>query len=118
MTSERVETAGERLRVAMLGTTDGGFIDPDSDVPAGEMYRLAAEVLPDLIAAAYAQGGRDALAGALAQLDAEYDRVLRVSKAVKNVYDDGRLEALDTARSIVMSRLAAATSRDVAPADE
>jgi hypothetical protein len=31
------------LRTAMLGTTDGGFIDPDSDIPAGEMFRLAAE---------------------------------------------------------------------------
>jgi len=31
------------LRVAMLGTTDGDFIDPDSDIPAGEMFRLAAE---------------------------------------------------------------------------
>lgn len=33
----------ESLRVAMLGTTDGDFIDPDSDIPAGEMFRLAAE---------------------------------------------------------------------------
>ncbi|WP_159795719.1 hypothetical protein [Puerhibacterium puerhi] len=31
------------LERAMLGTTDGDLISPDSDVPAGEMYRLAAE---------------------------------------------------------------------------
>lgn len=33
----------ESLRVAMLGTTDGDFLDPDAEVPAGEMFRLAAE---------------------------------------------------------------------------
>ena len=33
------------LEVAMLGTTDGGLIDPDSDVPAGEVYRLAHEAI-------------------------------------------------------------------------
>lgn len=34
----------ESLRVAMLGTTDGGFLDPRVDgVPVGEMFRLAAE---------------------------------------------------------------------------
>lgn len=31
------------LKVAMLGTTDGDFIEPESDIPAGEMFRLAAE---------------------------------------------------------------------------
>lgn len=35
----------EALRVAMLGDTDGGFIDPEAEVPAGEMFRLAAEFL-------------------------------------------------------------------------
>jgi len=33
----------QSLKVAMLGTTDGGFIDMESDIPAGEMFRLAAE---------------------------------------------------------------------------
>ena len=33
------------LKVAMLGTTDGDFIDGDSPIPAGEMFRLAAEYL-------------------------------------------------------------------------
>lgn len=39
----------EGLRVAMLGTTDGDFIDPDSDIPAGEMFRLAAEYIEDTL---------------------------------------------------------------------
>lgn len=33
----------ESLRVAMLGDTDGGFIGSENDIPAGEMFRLAAE---------------------------------------------------------------------------
>lgn len=37
----------EGLRVHMLGTTDGDFIDPESDIPAGEMFRLAAEYFED-----------------------------------------------------------------------
>lgn len=40
----------ESLRVAMLGTEDGGFLDPDNEIPAGEMFRLASEWL---IAAGY-----------------------------------------------------------------
>jgi len=35
----------EGLKVAMLGTTDGGFIDGNAEIPAGEMYRLAADYL-------------------------------------------------------------------------
>lgn len=35
----------EGLRVAMLGDVDGGFIPGDSDIPAGEMFRLAANYL-------------------------------------------------------------------------
>ena len=31
------------LKVAMLGTTDGDFLDPDDPIPAGEMFRLAGE---------------------------------------------------------------------------
>jgi hypothetical protein len=38
------------LEVAMLGTTDGELIDPDSDIPAGEMFRLAAEYIEGAIA--------------------------------------------------------------------
>lgn len=38
------------LEVAMLGDTDGGLIDPTSEVPAGEMYRLAREYLEDALA--------------------------------------------------------------------
>lgn len=38
----------EGLKVAMLGTTDGDFIDPNSEIPAGEMFRLAAEYLAAL----------------------------------------------------------------------
>lgn len=49
----------ESLRVAMLGTTDGGFIDPDSDIPAGEMFRLAAEwVKANLLASPVPEPGR------------------------------------------------------------
>lgn len=33
----------------MLGTTDGDFIDPSSEIPAGEMFRLASEYLAGLI---------------------------------------------------------------------
>lgn len=40
------------LRIAMLGTTDGGFISDDSDIPAGEMFRLAAEYLESVAALA------------------------------------------------------------------
>lgn len=43
MTDHNREELVEGLRVAMLGTTDGDFIDPGSDIPAGEMFRLAAE---------------------------------------------------------------------------
>lgn len=39
----------EGLRVAMLGTADGDFIDPDSEIPAGEMFRLAAEYVEDML---------------------------------------------------------------------
>ena len=35
----------EGLRAAMLGTEDGDFIDQDSDIPAGEMFRLASEYM-------------------------------------------------------------------------
>lgn len=38
------------LRVAMLGTTDGGFIEGESEIPAGEMFRLASEYLESLAA--------------------------------------------------------------------
>jgi len=51
------------LRVAMLGTTDGDFIEGDSEVPAGEMYRLAADYMQGILDAQddvktlqYAQG--------------------------------------------------------------
>lgn len=33
------------LEIAMLGTTDGDFIDPNSEIPAGEMLRLASEFI-------------------------------------------------------------------------
>jgi hypothetical protein len=49
--TEAEEPLIESLRVAMLGTTDGGFIEPDSDIPAGEMFRLAAEWVSDHLAA-------------------------------------------------------------------
>lgn len=42
------EEAIEGLRVAMLGTTDGDFIHPESPIPAGEMFRLASEYLEAL----------------------------------------------------------------------
>lgn len=45
--NEKMSDFIEGLRVAMLGTTDGDFIDPDSDIPAGEMFRLAAEYIQD-----------------------------------------------------------------------
>ena len=38
------------LRIHMLGTTDGDFIYPDSELPVGEMYRLAAEYLESVLA--------------------------------------------------------------------
>lgn len=44
---DREETI-EGLRVAMLGTTDGDFIHPESPIPAGEMFRLASEYLEAL----------------------------------------------------------------------
>ena len=37
----------ESLKVAMLGTTDGDFLDGDDPIPAGEMFRLAAEWVED-----------------------------------------------------------------------
>jgi hypothetical protein len=37
------------LAVAMMGTTDGEMLSDDVDVPAGEMYRLAAEYISSLI---------------------------------------------------------------------
>lgn len=39
----------EGLAVAMLGTTDGGFVSDDVELPAGEMYRLAAEYLENVV---------------------------------------------------------------------
>lgn len=39
------EAAKNDLCTAMLGTTDGGLIDLASEIPAGEMYRLASEWL-------------------------------------------------------------------------
>ncbi|GAA1404009.1 hypothetical protein [Oerskovia paurometabola] len=45
-----LRTALAKLKTAMLGTTDGDLIDPDSEIPAGEMYRLAAEALPSILA--------------------------------------------------------------------
>jgi len=42
-TENEREALIQTLKVAMLGTTDGGFIDMESDIPAGEMFRLAAE---------------------------------------------------------------------------
>ena len=41
----------EGLRVAMLGTEDGDFIDPNSEIPAGEMFRLASEYIQDALTA-------------------------------------------------------------------
>lgn len=38
-------TPEDRLRIAMLGNDEGGFIDPSSEIPAGEMFRLASECL-------------------------------------------------------------------------
>lgn len=47
---DTLRTALTKLKTAMLGTTDGDLIDPDSEIPAGEMYRLAAEALPSILA--------------------------------------------------------------------
>lgn len=47
---DALRTALTKLKTAMLGTTDGDLIDPDSEIPAGEMYRLAAEALPSILA--------------------------------------------------------------------
>lgn len=33
------------LKIAMLGNSDGGFIANEEEIPAGEMYRLAAEYI-------------------------------------------------------------------------
>jgi len=38
------------LWTAMAGTTDGDHLDPNSDIPIGEAYRLAAEWLADTLA--------------------------------------------------------------------
>jgi hypothetical protein len=37
------------LAVAMMGTTDGEMIPSDSEIPAGEMYRLASEYIASLM---------------------------------------------------------------------
>lgn len=47
------------LEVAMLGTTDGDFIDPDSDIPAGEMFRLASEYVDDVFGSARRSAGSE-----------------------------------------------------------
>ena len=39
----------EGLREAMLGTADGGLISEDSEVPAGEMLRLASEYIQRIL---------------------------------------------------------------------
>lgn len=54
------EDAIDDLRVAMLGTTDGDFIDPDSDIPAGEMFRLAAEWVTNRLLAGGVPGRSEA----------------------------------------------------------
>lgn len=50
-TAEGVAELVEGLRVAMLGTVDGDMIDGDSEIPAGEMYRLAAEYITTALSA-------------------------------------------------------------------
>lgn len=43
------EAAIKGLEVAMLGTTDGDLIEPESEIPAGEMFRLARDYLEGLL---------------------------------------------------------------------
>jgi hypothetical protein len=44
------ETIEHGLHVAMMGTTDGGFLADDDEIPVGEMFRLALEYLDTLLA--------------------------------------------------------------------
>ena len=47
---EQSNTDIDGLHVAMLGTTDGDFISPDSEIPIGEAFRLASDYIAGVIA--------------------------------------------------------------------
>lgn len=65
----------DRLARAIRGTTDGGLIPPDSDIPAGEAERLAWEFICEHIAVAVA-AERERIAAAIEELPGPITRAL------------------------------------------
>lgn len=83
------------LRVAMLGTTDGDFIDPESDIPAGEMFRLAAEYVEAVFEQAHTPADEE--------MRAEVERVQKAAWAEIHGQDPMRKYSVGEVKRLVYS---------------